>query len=141
MRRERKGTKRSPSGASIKGLLLLFGGRGCSGKLSDWRLRGRAVLTGAYPATVDANTSGKRAETGKLMVECSRWAPGPCYSLAKMGEGSGCLGVLGGRLGCMMHHMTADLTRGQILSSDSQASINLGRKSGEGRVCMPPRGN
>lgn len=40
---------------------------------------GKAVLTGAHPAMVDANTSGEQAAarvgTGKLVVQKSRWDP------------------------------------------------------------------
>lgn len=38
-----------------------------------------------------------------------------------------------------LNHRTAGfLTRGQTPSSDSQASINFGRKRGEGTGCVPP---
>lgn len=115
------------------------------GKPSDCRLRGKTLLTGAHPARLDANTSGEQTAfgvgTGKLVVPWSRQNPCTCYSQRWGGEWlAGGAGRGTGMQDAALNHVTAGfLPRGQTGSSDSRASINLGRKKGEGTGCVPRR--
>lgn len=71
----------------------------------------------------------------------SRQNPWTCYSQRWGGEWlAGGAGKGTGMQDAALKHVTAGfLPRGQTRSSDSRASINLGRKKGEGTGCVSRR--